>query len=294
MATDFHRGHARSRHAPSHGWHAFLWRVIRAFLNDDDLWSVSAGVAFYAWFATVFSIVFLVSLYGLEADPGTVRARIEGLSGVMPEGAVGFLADQMQSVANTTRVSLETRLGGALLVALWSARAAVASLIAALNITHNEPEERGFLRLQSVTLALTVGSAVFGTVALALVVIVPSAIGTWPISPAMKTTVSLLRWPVLAVLTCIGLGLLYRFAPCRRTPQWRWVSSGAVTATILCILGSAAFSRYVESVSANHDAFGAHSAALVMQTWFYITALAILLGAKLNAEAEHQTEAAAG
>ena len=262
-----------------------------AFVNDDDLWSVSAGVAFYAWFATVFTVVFLVSLYGLGADAGTVRAKIDGLKGVVPDGAVRFLADQMQSVANASRFWMGTRLVGAFLIALWSARAAVASLIAALNITHNEREKRGFLRLQLVTLALTAGAAVFGTAALALALLLPGAVGTWPISPVMKTAISILRWPILAVSLCIGLGLLYRFAPCRRRPQWRWVSGGAVAATILWTLGTAGFSSYVKSFSAENEAFGALSAVLVMQTWFYITALAVLLGAKLNAEAEHQTDA---
>lgn len=291
MTTDFHRGRAGSHGASGRGWRAVLGRVARAFFNDDDLWSVSAGVAFYTWFAAVFGAVFLVSLYGLGTESGTVRAKVEGLGGVVPGGAVRFLADQMQSVASASGFWLWTRLAGALLAALWSARAAVASLIAALNITHNEREERGFLRLQLVTLALTAGAAAFGTAALALTTLLPAAVGAWPVSSAMKAAISLLRWPMLAALMCVGLGALYRYAPCRRMPQWRWVSGGAVAATVLWIIGSVGFSWYVESFSADNSAFGALSAVLVMQTWFYITALAVLLGAKLDAETEHQTEA---
>lgn len=126
--TEFHRGLAAPPELSGRGWHGILRRVARAFVNDDHLWSVSAGVAFYIWFATVFGLVFLVSLYGFTTDPATVHAGIEGLYDVMPNGAVRFLADQMQSLAESSRVWLGTRLGGALLVALWSARAAVASL----------------------------------------------------------------------------------------------------------------------------------------------------------------------
>lgn len=101
----------------------------------------------------------------------------------------------------------------------------------------------------------------------------------------------MMRWPVLAALMCFGIGLLYRFAPGRRRPQWRWISGGAVVATLLWIGGSMGFSWYVERFSGSNQSFGALSAVLVMQTWFYITALAVLLGAKLNAEAERETEA---
>jgi membrane protein len=96
---------------------------------------------------------------------------------------------------------------------------------------------------------------------------------------------------MLAALMCLALAALYRFAPCRDMRKWRWVSGGAVTATVLWIFGSAGFLYYVAHLSADSEAFSALSAVLVMQTWFYITALAVLLGAKLNAEAEveHQT-----
>ena len=294
MTSNFHRGHAGSHPAPGRSRLAVLRRAARAFLDDDDLWGVSAGVAFYAWFAAVFGAVFLVSLYALGEDPRSVGAKAEGLRGLVPEGAIRFLAQQMQSVAEASKSWLWARLAGAFVAALWSARAATASMIAALNITHNQREERGFVRLQVLTLALTVGGAAFATAALALAVLPPSAIAGWQISQATRTAITLMRWPMLAALMCVALGLLYRFGPCRGKPQWRWVSGGALVATILWTIGTVGFSLYLGKSSANNQAFGALYAVLVMQTWFYITALAVVLGAKLNAEAEHETETGGG
>src|SRR5919199_4793182 len=117
---------------PIHGWWDVLRRVARSTFSDD-LWGVSAGVAFYTWFAAVFGLMFLVSAYGLFVSPDTIRGQIEALSGLLPDEATHFLADQMQAVAAASSVRLGVGVGSTLLVALWSARAAVATLIAALN-----------------------------------------------------------------------------------------------------------------------------------------------------------------
>ena len=290
MTTEFHRGAtAGRRNGSGSRWRNGFWRVVRSFSGDHDLWSVSAGVAFYAWYAAVFGVVFLVSLYGLGAEPQSVRAKIEALSGALPSGAVRFLADQMQSVTTAPRPRLGTSLAFALLLALWSARAAVATLIAALNITFQERESRSVLRLQIVTLSLTLGAVLFVTAALALALLLPEAVDRWPGDPAVKAGIAAARWPALALLMWLALATLYRFAPCRRKSQWRWASGGAAVATALWVLGSAGLSYVVANFSSGSAAFGALSAVLVMQTWFYVAALAVLLGARLNAEAEHQT-----
>ncbi len=264
---DSHRGATVGRHGRSGSW----WRngfrrVIRAFSGDHDLWSVSAGVAFYAWYAAVFGVVFLVSLYGLSAESQTVRAKIERLNGALPAGAVRFLADQMQSVASAPYLQLGTSLTVAFLVALWSARAAVATLIAALNTAFQEREKRSTLHLQIVTLALTAGVALFVTAAVAVALLLPAAVDGWAVGPAVRAAISAARWPALAALMWLALAILYRFAPCRREPQWRWASGGAVAATALWVLGSAGFSYVVTNFSSGNAAFGALSAVLVMQT----------------------------
>lgn len=206
--------------------------------------------AFYAWYAAIFGVVFLVTLYGLGAEPQTVRAKIEGLNGVLPAGAIRFLADQMQSVATAPALRLGTSLAFAFLIAT--------------------------------------GAAAFVIAALALALLLPQAVDGWALDPAVKAAISIARWPALAVLMWLALAALYRFAPCRQEPQWRWVSSGAA-ATAIWVLGSVGLSYIVTHFASGSAAFSALSAVLVMQTWFYITAVAVLLGTKLNAEAERQT-----
>jgi membrane protein len=279
-------------HRPSdisaHGWWKVLRRVARSTYSDD-LWGVSAGVAFYTWFAAVFGLMFLVSTYGLFVPPDTVRGQIEALNGLLPEDAVRFLADQMQAVVAASSVRLGAGVGGAFLAALWSARAALATLITALNITYEERENRHFLHLQKVTLALTSGAVVFGTAVFAITVLFPAVVDAMSIGPTAKIVLSTGRWPALAVAMVVALAALYRFAPCRRAmPRWRWVNGGAVVATVLWLLGSVGFSYYVANFSMTGRIFGALGTVLVLQTWFYITAFAVLVGARLNAQVERQ------
>ena len=83
--------------------------------------------------------------------------------------------------------------------------------------------------------------------------------------------------------------MLYRFAPCRRRPKWRWVSLGAAVATMLWLAGSAGFSAYVARFASYEETFGVLGTVMLLMTWFYLAAFAVLLGAEFNAEVERQT-----
>jgi membrane protein len=105
----------------------------------------------------------------------------------------------------------------------------------------------------------------------------------------MKAVLNILRWPVLAVGFMIGLAVLYRYAPSRERPLWRWVSWGSVLATVLWIIASGLFAFYVANFGKYDETYGSLGAVVILMMWFYMTAFIILLGAELNAELEHQT-----
>jgi membrane protein len=176
------------------------------------------------------------------------------------------------------------------LVALWSARSGTASMVTAINVAYGEPEKRGMFRLYATTLGLTVLTIVSALLALALVAILPAVIGFLPLGDFGKTMAVVLRWPVLLALVVVALAFTYRFAPSRKEPRWRWVSWGAVAATVLWIVGSALFSVYVGEFASYNKTYGSLGGVVVLLMWLYVSALAVLLGAELNAEMEHQTE----
>ena len=139
------------------------------------------------------------------------------------------------------------------------------------------------------TLAFTAGGVLFVLLSIALVVGVPAiteALGLWgPIA----WIVSIARWPVLGILLIVAIGIAFRYGPSRDQPQWRWVSAGAIFATIAWIAGSIGFSFYVSNFGSYDKTYGSLGAVVILMMWFWLSAYIVLIGAELNAEIEHQT-----
>jgi membrane protein len=269
---------------PGRGWQDILRRVWRA-LGRDHIWVAAAGLAFCALFAAIPGVAVVVAAFGLVADPAAVRGQLEATGGLLPEEAGRFLAGQVQAIAAAPRFHL----GGALLVALWAARIGASTLVSVLNIACRERERRGLVRYHLTVLAVTLVVCLFGLAALATVAVLPLVAGALPLGPGAKAAISLGRWPALAALMVLALAAVYRFGPCRRRPKWRWVGLGAAAATALWLAGSAGFSAYVARFASYGETFGVLGTVMLLMTWFYLTAFAVLLGAELNAEVERQT-----
>ncbi len=287
-----HAGHGHHADAPSeipsHGWKQVLWRV-KERLGHDNISIIAAGVAFYAFLAIPSALTALVALYGLAFDPAEVGRQASSLAGVVPDQAMQLISQQLQAITSRPSSTLGIGFIVALVVALWSARSGMSTLMTALNIAYAEEERRGFLRFQAAALGLTAGAVLFALVSIALVAVLPAIIDLLPFGDAGKTLASVVRWPVLLVLVVSGLAAVYRYAPSRREPKWRWVSWGAALATILWIVGSALFSVYVGEFASYNKTYGSLGAVVVLMMWLYVSAYAVLLGAELNAELEHQT-----
>lgn len=107
-----------------------------------------------------------------------------------------------------------------------------------------------------------------------------------PLPAAWRGAVALIRWPVLAGLVFVALGLVYRFAPARQTPHWHWLSPGTIAAALLWLVGSAGFSFYVARFGSYDKTYGPLGAVVILLMWLYVSAYIVLAGAELNCEIE--------
>jgi membrane protein len=272
---------------PAKGWRDILWRTKEA-MKEDNLSIVAAGVAFYIFLGIIPALGALISTWGLMADPATIQRQVESMAGFLPQDAINILGEQMTRIAQeSTGASFAAALG--ILLALWSGAKAMKTVMLALNITYEEEETRGFIRLNLTALALTLAGIVGFMVAVGVIVALPIVLDKVGLGEAAKVAVSVLRWPLLATFAIFGLSILYRYAPDRDAAQWRWVSWGAVVATTLWLLVSAGFSFYVSNFGNYNKTYGSMGAVVVLLLWFLITAYVALLGAELNSEMEHQT-----
>jgi membrane protein len=252
----------------------------------DNLSIIAAGVAFYALMAIFPALIALVSLYGLMFDPQQVAEQVAALRGILPAQAADLVLQQLSELASMDRTSLGVGSLVAILVALWSASAGMRTTMQALDVAYDEEEKRGMIRFYATALALTLGAIVAAAVSIAVVVALPAVIKFLGLGTLLENVISYARWPLLAAGMIVGLAVLYRYGPDRREPQWRWVSWGAVIATLLWLIGSALFSLYVTQFGNYHKTYGSMGAVVILLTWFLLTAYLLLIGAEINAEME--------
>jgi membrane protein len=233
----------------------------------------------------------LVSIYGLLLDAGQVERQVATLSNVLPQQTTQMIGDELHKLVAASHGSLSISAGVALLLALWSASRGMSGLITAFDIAYQEKETRGFFKLNFVAVGLTVLMLIGGTVIIALVGVLPAAIQIVGLDRSAQWLLLVLEWPLLIVVIMAGLAVLYRYAPDRRQPRWRWVSPGAIVATILWLLGSVGFTVYVTHFNSYDKTYGSLGGVVVMLTWLYLSAFVALLGAVINAQSERQTSA---
>jgi membrane protein len=273
---------------PVKGWKDVAVRVYNE-ISDDRILIIAAGVTFYVLLALFPGIAGLIALYGLYADPGTVAQHLDNLSGVLPEGGLQIIREQIQRLTAqpAQRLGIATFIG--LAVSLWSANGGMKGMFDALNVVYHEKEKRGFIHLNAVSLAFTLGLIVFVLLALAAVTIVPLALSYLGLSHVMELLVRFGRWPILLVVVGLVIALVYRYGPSRDKPQWRWITPGSAFASIAWLCGSALFSWYAANFGSYNATYGSLGAVIGFMIWLWLSNILILLGAKVNAEIEHQT-----
>lgn len=286
------RGRGRQADRPSEipkaGWRDILLRTWEE-MGKDHVSMVAAGVGFYGLLAIFPAITAVISIWGLMFDPLTIVDQIEQLGGLLPQDAQAVISEQAASIAEGAGTGASLAAIGGILLALYSAMKGVKSLIEGLNIIYDEDEQRGFVKLNLVAFILTLALVFIVIGTLGLLVAWPALVGAFGFSSFVQTLIEWLRWPLLAVVAVLGMAILYRYAPSRDRPKWRWVSWGAVIATVLWVAGSIGLSIYMSYFGNYNETYGTLGAAIVLLTWFWLSAFVVLMGAELDSEIEHQT-----
>lgn len=273
---------------PAAGWKQILRRT-KDEIKDDNVGLMAAGVAFYAMLALFPTMIAAITLWGLVSEPSQIQQTVEGFAGALPSSAADLITEQIQRIASNSSSSLGWALAASLVGALWSASSGTKGLMNAVNSAYDEGETRGFLKVRGTALVLTVGGIFFALIAVGLIAVVPGVLGELGLGSFGETLINWGRWPLLAVVVIFGLGVIYRYAPDRDYPKWRWISVGSVVATLIWLAASAGFAFYVDSFGSYGETYGSLAGVIVLMLWFFLTAFAVLVGAELNAETEHQT-----
>ncbi len=274
---------------PAEGWKQIVKRAWRE-TKEDNISLLAAGVAYYGFLALFPALIALVTIYGLVADPVQVRDQVESLSKTLPPDTAKLIGDQLTSIAAGSSQALSVGLAVSVLGALFSASGSVGNIVKAINIAYDEEDTRGFLKLRGLSLLLTLGAVLFFVVSIGLVAVLPAVLQQVGLGTIGVIAVGIGRWVGLVVFVLLALAIVYRYAPDRDNPKFKWVGLGSIVATVLWLLGSAAFSFYITNFGKYGKTYGALAGVVVLLLWLYLTAFIVLFGAEINSETEQQTE----
>ncbi len=264
-----------------------ILRDLKDEILRDRVLAVAAGVTFYALLAIVPAITALISVFGLILAPSEVPELLAPLYGLLPEEAAVLVTDQATRIAAKADDALSLTALVALLIALWSANGGTKALIEALGIAYDVRETRSFVRLTLVALGFTLG-------ALVLVILLGGAVAALPflverLGGMAEALVLILRWPVILALLLLVLAVLYRWGPDRPDAEWRWITPGAVVASLGLVLISGGMSWYVANFGSYDETYGSLAAVVVLKLWIWLSTMMVLVGAELNAELDRRS-----
>jgi len=254
--------------------------------TTDQVSLAAAGCAFYATLSLFPAISVLVSIYGLVFDVKAVEQQLQVLRDVLPPPAFSLIDDRVRELVSQPSGTLSIGLLVSVVLAFWSAATGTKSVLSALNVAYETTERRGYFRFQLVGLVMTFCAVAAATVAIAVLVLLPTVIGFVGLSDYSAGLINVLSILMLIVLVGGTIALLYRFGPSRRRPPNQHIFPGAIVATVLWLIASVGLSFYVSRIARLGVTYGPLGAVVAIMLWFYITAYAVLLGAELNAQLE--------
>ncbi|MDF9877779.1 YihY/virulence factor BrkB family protein [Cellulosimicrobium cellulans] len=282
-------------HGPS--WGFALKGAVREFM-DDQCTDLAAALTYYAVLAAAPALLALVSILGLVGDgEKAVDSVLTSVEGVVPSTTLSMIEPLVEQAANTDKAGWALVVG--VVLALWSASGFVGAFSRSMNRIYEVEEGRPIWKLRPVMLGVTVVVVVLAALVVAslvlsgpiarqvgeLVGLGDTAIAVWQVA----------KWPAAILLVVILVALLYHLTPNVKQPRFRWISPGALLAILVWALASAAFGLYLGSGLSSYGAtYGTLAGVIIFLLWLWITNLALLLGAELDAEVERSRELQGG
>ncbi|MDX6649644.1 MAG: rane protein [Solirubrobacteraceae bacterium] len=276
-------------------WREVIRRTVREF-REDNLTDWAAALTYYGILALFPALIVLVSILGL-IGPSATQPLLDNLGKLAPGPANQIVSGAVRQIASNQGAAGVAFVFG-LAGALWSASGYVGAFSRASNAIYEVEEGRPFWKLRPAQIVVTmVMILLLAACALAVVITGPLARSVGDLVGAGSAAVTawdIAKWPVIALVVVTMIAILYWAAPNVKHPGFRWITPGGLVAVGLWVLASAGFALYVAMFSSYNKTYGSLAGAVIFLVWLWISNLAILLGAELNAEVERGRELEAG
>jgi membrane protein len=274
-----------------------LWQLTTSVIRkcvEDDLVGRASGLAFNFLLALFPLIFFMLYLFGLFASRSLQ----------LQNGLLSYFADFLPPVAFqllngiTDELAANTsngKLTFGIVLAFWFASGGVSSMISTLNLAYHVRDERSWVKVRAIALALTL--AISALLFSALVVVlagghfVDRAGAVLHLGPGILIFSKKLQWPVALLFVIVSFSLIYYFGPDLEKRRWRWATPGSVFGVFLWVLASAGFRAYLHFFNTYGTTYGSLAALMILLVWLYVSGLAFLIGGEIDAEIERAASA---
>ena len=265
-----------------------VYRGIRRALADN-VTNLAAAVAYYAFLAIPSALLVAVGAFSLFAGPDAINNVLDHLSPVMPASAVTLIGDTLTRTTQAQSGGLVMIVVGFLL-ALWTLSGAMQTVMWALTAAYERDETRGFVKKRLIAVTLIFCVVVSFALVFVLLVLGPDA-SRWVGSAVGNTTLVrwvwwTAEWPILLVGLMTMFAIVLYLAPNVVPRKWQFITPGAVFAVVVWLVASGLFAVYTSNFSTYNKAWGSLAAVIIMLTWLWVSALALLVGGEINAEVQ--------
>jgi membrane protein len=256
---------------------------LRPRIREHNLTLVAAGVAFYAFLALIPTLVAFISIYGLVANPADVTRQVKDVASALPKEVQNFFVYQLTSIIHANRTGVSVTLIVAVALALWSASGGMAALVTGVHVALDREQPKSYVKKRGKALLLTIGAIVFLGVVIFVIAAVPPLLSNVGLASAGRIVLGILRWPILAAVMVVGIGLLYRVSVKDGPRGWLGVvTPGSVVAMVGWLIVSALFAVYTANFSSYSKTYGALASIIVLLLWLWLSCLLVLLGAEVD------------
>ena len=267
-------------------WSQLLKQTFNETLADDVL-NLAAQQAYYFFFAlfpALLALISIASFFPVENLTGEITTMLQR---VAPEDVTNIVTDQIRQIGQSNAGGILTL---AFFFTLWSSSSAVVAMCSTLNAAYDITEGRPWWKVRLTAIGLTVGLALFILISMTLVIAGPTLAEkiaeALHLGPVFTWSWNILQWPIVFLMVATAVALVYYFAP-DAEQDWVWITPGSVLATTLWVVASLGFRVYVTNFASYNETYGAIGGVMVLLLWFYVSGIALLIGAELNAEIEH-------
>ena len=260
---------------------------------DDQVTDLAAALAYYSFLAIPAALLVAAGLFTLVAGPHAINTLLDKLATIAPAEATKLLGDSLRRLDQKPSTGIVMTIVGFVL-ALWTTTGAMTAFMRALNRAYEREETRGFAKQRLLALAMVACTVVAFVLVFGLLVLGPH-VSAWIGSAAgAKGLVTALwwalQWPVLIGGLLAAFATLLYLGPNVDHPRWRFLTPGALVAATIWLVASGLFALYTSFFGSYNKTWGSLAAVIVMLTWLWLSAVALLVGAELNAEAERSRE----